>query len=110
MAMVVTLSVFNGFSDLVASFFTAFDPQLKIVPVEGKTVAADDPALIKIKTLDEVAVATECVEDQAMAVYHGRQAMMSYRILTSSSPLMICHAILTRRFGLTQTSYSTVCG
>ena len=41
MAMVVTLSVFNGFSDLVASFFTAFDPQLKIVPVEGKTVAAD---------------------------------------------------------------------
>ena len=33
MAMVVTLSVFNGFSDLVASFFTAFDPQLKIVPV-----------------------------------------------------------------------------
>ena len=76
MAMVVTLSVFNGFSDLVASFFTAFDPQLKIVPVEGKTVAADDPRLIKIKTLDEVAVATECVEDQAMAVYHGRQAMI----------------------------------
>ncbi|WP_288276903.1 FtsX-like permease family protein [uncultured Prevotella sp.] len=76
MAMVVTLSVFNGFSDLVASFFTAFDPQLKIVPVEGKTVAADDPRLIKIKTLDEVAVATECVEDQAMAVYHGRQAMV----------------------------------
>ena len=76
MAMVVTLSVFNGFSDLVASFFTAFDPQLKIVPVEGKTTPADDPALLKIKTLDEVAVATECVEDQAMAVYNGRQAMI----------------------------------
>ena len=29
MAMVVTLSVFNGFHDLVASFFTTFDPQLK---------------------------------------------------------------------------------
>lgn len=76
MAMVVTLSVFNGFSDLVASFFTAFDPQLKIVPVEGKTTPADDPKLLKIKTLDEVAVATECVEDQAMAVYNGRQAMI----------------------------------
>ena len=76
MAMVVTLSVFNGFSDLVASFFTAFDPQIKIVPVEGKTAPADDPKLLEIKNLDEVAVATECVEDQALAVYNGRQTMV----------------------------------
>ena len=76
MAMVVTLSVFNGFSDLVASFFTAFDPQIKIVPAEGKTAPADDPALLQIKTLDEVAVATECMEDQALAVYNGRQSMV----------------------------------
>ena len=45
MALVVTLSVFNGFHDLVASFFTTFDPQLKVVPVSGKTEAADDPTL-----------------------------------------------------------------
>ena len=32
MALVVTLSVFNGFHDLVATFFTSFDPQLKVVP------------------------------------------------------------------------------
>ena len=74
MALVVTLSVFNGFSDLVASFFTAFDPQLKIVPVEGKTAPADDPILTKIKGLPDVYVATECLEDQALAVYNGRQA------------------------------------
>ena len=36
-AMVVALSVFNGFSDLVASLFTNFDPQLEITAVEGKT-------------------------------------------------------------------------
>ena len=76
MALVVTLSVFNGFSDLVASFFTAFDPQLKVVPVEGKTAPADDPILTEIKTMPEVFVATECVDDQAMAVYNGRQAMI----------------------------------
>ena len=46
MAMVVVLSVFNGFSDLVATFFTSSDPQLKVVPVEGKTCAADDPVLV----------------------------------------------------------------
>jgi lipoprotein-releasing system permease protein len=79
MALVVTLSVFNGFSDLVASFFTAFDPQLKIVPVEGKTAPADDPVLTQIKAMPEVAVATECVEDQALAMYGGRQAMVTVK-------------------------------
>lgn len=76
MALVVTLSVFNGFHDLVASFLTAFDPQIEVVPAQGKTAPADDPILTKIRTLPEVDVATECVEDQAMAIYNGNQAMV----------------------------------
>ena len=79
MALVVTLSVFNGFHDMVASFFTSFDPQLKIVPVKGKTVPADDPLLTKVKQLPQVDVAMECVEDQALAVYKGRQAMVTIK-------------------------------
>lgn len=77
MALVVTLSVFNGFHDLVATFFTSFDPQLEVVPVVGKTAPADDPALAKIKTLPEVEVASECVKDQALAIYKGRQIMIT---------------------------------
>ena len=76
MAMVVTLSVFNGFSDLVASLFTAFDPQIEITPTKGKTAPADDPVLTQIRELPAVAVATECVEDMALATYQGRQAMV----------------------------------
>ncbi len=79
MALVVTLSVFNGFHDLVASFFTNFDPQLKVTPVMGKTVAADDPILTRIKQLPEVDVATETVEDQALVIYRGRQAMVTVK-------------------------------
>ena len=45
MALVVTLSVFNGFHDMVATFFTSFDPQLKIVPAMGKTAFALSLAL-----------------------------------------------------------------
>ena len=62
MALVVTLSVFNGFHDLVASFFTSFDPQLKITPAMGKTVASDDPILTQIRQLPQVEVATESVD------------------------------------------------
>ena len=76
MALVVTLSVFNGFHDLVASFFTQMDPQLKITPVKGKTASADDPILTKIRHLPEVEVATECLEEQALAVYGDRQQMV----------------------------------
>ena len=75
MALVVTLSVFNGFHDLVATFFTNFDPQLKVTPVKGKTAPADDPILTQIRQMPEVEVATETVEDMALATYNGRQAM-----------------------------------
>ena len=76
MAMVVTLSVFNGFHDLVASFFTTFDPQLKVTPVKGKTAPADDPVLTQIRELPQVDVAMECVEDHALAILDDRQAMV----------------------------------
>ncbi len=79
MALVVTLSVFNGFHDLVASLLTSFDPQIEIVLTKGKTAPADDPILTKIRNLPQVDVATESVEDQAMAIYKGRQAMIKVK-------------------------------
>ena len=79
MALVVTLSVFNGFHDLVASFFTQMDPQLKVIPIKGKTAPANDPILTKIRQLPEVEIATECLEDQALAVYVDRQMMVKIK-------------------------------
>jgi len=76
MAMVVVMSVFNGFSDLVATFFTAFDPQIEVVPTQGKACAADDPVIEKIKHMDIVEVSSECIEDQALAIYSDQQAMV----------------------------------
>lgn len=78
-ALVIVMSVFNGFQDLVAGFFTNFDPQLKVVPVMGKTVPADDPVLTKIRQLPEVEVATETLQDMGLAVYNGRQAMVNIK-------------------------------
>ena len=77
MALVIVLSVFNGFHDLVASFFTNFDPQLEVVPVKGKVAAADDAVFMKIRQLPEVDMVSECVQDQALAFYNGHQAMVN---------------------------------
>lgn len=77
MALVIVLSVFNGFHDMVASFFTNFDPQLEVVPVKGKVAAADDAVFMKIRQLPEVDMVSECVQDQALAFYNGQQAMVN---------------------------------
>lgn len=77
MALVIVLSVFNGFHDLVASFFTNFDPQLEVVPVKGKVAAADDAVFMTIRQLPEVDMVSECVQDQALAFYNGQQAMVN---------------------------------
>ncbi|MBR0432765.1 MAG: ABC transporter permease [Bacteroidaceae bacterium] len=79
MALVVTLSVFNGFRDYVASFFTAFDPQLKVSLAKGKTIAADDPSLVALRAHEAVEVYTEVLEDQALIVGNDRQWVVTIK-------------------------------
>jgi lipoprotein-releasing system permease protein len=76
LAMVCTLSVFNGFQDMVASLFTAFDPQLKVSVSEGKVFDAQDPRVAAVCALPEVEVCTQTLEENAMVQYKDRQAMV----------------------------------
>ena len=75
LALVCTLSVFNGFQDLVSNLFTAFDPELKIVPATGKVFDGQDKAIAAIRKMPEVALVSESLEDKALVQYQGRQAM-----------------------------------
>ena len=76
LALVCTLSVFNGFQDLVATMFTAFDPELKITSARGKVFDADDERIQLLRHLPEIEVFTQSLEDNAMVQYKGRQAMV----------------------------------
>ena len=76
MALVCTLSVFNGFQDLVATFFTAFDPQLKITAVSGKVFDGEDARVLKLAEMPEIELITRTLEDNAMVKYQDRQAMV----------------------------------
>lgn len=76
MALVIVLSVFNGFHDMVAGFFSQFDPQIEIVPAKGKYAPADHPSLDKIRQFPEVEVATASVVDQALVMFDNRQSMV----------------------------------
>lgn len=78
-AMICTLSVFNGFQDVVAGQFTAMDPDIKIVPAMGKSFDIATPEIESVKSLGTVDVVSFCVEDKAMVQYHGRQAMVTLK-------------------------------
>ena len=75
LALVCTLSVFNGFQDLVSTFFTAFDPELKVVPASGKVFDGQDSRVAELRGMPEIALVSESVEDNALVQYQGRQAM-----------------------------------
>lgn len=75
LALVCTLSVFNGFQDLVTTFFTAFDSQLKITAVRGKVFDGQDKRVLQLKKMPDVEVYSKSLEDNVMVQYQGRQAM-----------------------------------
>ena len=79
LALVCTLSVFNGFHDLISSFFTHFDPDLKVETIKGKTFSPDSLALAEIRELSGVEVVSLTLEDNAMAKYKGQQVMVTIK-------------------------------
>lgn len=78
-AMICTLSVFNGFSSVVAEQFTAFDPDIKITAAKGKCFSTDDERIHAVGKLQDVEAVSFCVEDKAMIKYAGKQTMVNIK-------------------------------
>jgi len=73
MALIVVLSVFNGFDSLVHSLFNSFDSDLKITIKEGKRFPADLPSLKELRNTKGVLFMSEVVEENALLKYGKKQ-------------------------------------
>ena len=73
MALVIVLSVLNGFSGLINFFFNSFDPDLKITAVEGKMFEPSLNDVEKIKNINGVIHYAEVIEESAMLKLGNRQ-------------------------------------
>ncbi len=73
MALIVVLSVFNGFDSLVHSLFNSFNPDLKITIKEGKRFSSELPSVNKLKQIEGVLYMTEVVEENALLKYGTKQ-------------------------------------
>ena len=78
-ALVCILSVFNGFQGMIANLFTAFDPELKVVPSQGKFMDADSKELQRLKADERIAVYSEVLQDNALLTINNRQVMATVK-------------------------------
>ncbi|NLR61563.1 ABC transporter permease [Chitinophaga polysaccharea] len=68
-ALIVILSVFNGFEGLVKSLYSSFYPSIKIAPATGKTILLTADQLQKISAVPGVAHYSQVIEEKAVLRY-----------------------------------------
>jgi lipoprotein-releasing system permease protein len=79
MALVTVLSVFNGFDSVIKSMYTDFDPDLKILPREGKFFQIDSALFQKIRQTEGVEDLAWTVEESVLLQYDNRQYIASIK-------------------------------
>jgi len=65
-ALIVVLSVFNGFEDLVKGLYSDFYADVKIAPAKGKVLTIDSAQLVQIKTINGVLQYSLVAEEKAL--------------------------------------------
>lgn len=73
MAMICTLSVYNGFEGIITKLYSELDPQIEVRAKIGKTLQTTAPQIKKIETIEGVESVTPIIEDNALAVFGENQ-------------------------------------
>jgi lipoprotein-releasing system permease protein len=79
MALVIVLSVFNGFESLVISLFNTFDPEIKVMPARGKTFSPDTYPWDKIAGIPGVRAQTGTIEEKVLLRYGNNQYLATLK-------------------------------
>ena len=104
-AMIILLSVFNGFERMVRSLSLSFDADITATAAEGGSFAIDDVDLHALELTEGVLVVSLTAEQEVMAAYGGRRVTVclkgiddNYRDVTSL-PVTICDGLEHVRIG-----------
>lgn len=73
-ALIIALSVFNGFEDIFVGMFNNLNPDARITAVEGKTFEVDQDLLAKLRRVEGVEVISQALEETARFQYISHQA------------------------------------
>jgi len=74
-ALIIILSVFNGFDSLVRSMMSNVEPDLMITPAEGKVFVPEGDTYDWIYDCDKVAVMCTSLQENVFINYEGKQSV-----------------------------------
>ena len=78
-ALIIVLSVFNGFEDLILRLYNSFDPDIRIELVEGKTFLSDKINIDQLKKINGVEYVNPVIEESALAKYRDKQYIIKLK-------------------------------
>lgn len=78
-ALIILLSVFNGFEDLVKSLYANFYTDIRIAPANGKTIIFSPQHLNRLKSLDEISAYSLVMEEKALLQNGEFRAIISLK-------------------------------
>ncbi|MGZ3851278.1 MAG: FtsX-like permease family protein [Flavisolibacter sp.] len=78
-ALILVLSVFNGFEGLVKSLYSSFYPDVKVSPIKGKEVVLTPEQLQKIRSVKGVKAVSLVVEEKALLQNSGSGDSADYQ-------------------------------
>ena len=77
-ALVIVMSVFNGFEKLVLDMYNSFDPHLKITSVVGKTFNPEDVKSILLEQKD-IKLYAEVLEEKVLIQNNGNEIIATIK-------------------------------
>lgn len=78
-ALVVVMSVFNGFHSMITQRLSVLEPPLTAVAIEGKTITEVDSLVSLLESDNAIALASPVIEERALAGYGGKQHAIRLR-------------------------------
>lgn len=78
-AIIIVLSIFNGFTRLAASHLSILDPQVKIVATKGKTIANADSLAEELLKLPFVNKALPIIEERGLIIFGNEQMPVMFK-------------------------------
>ncbi len=90
-ALIIVLSVFNGLEELIRDSYNTFDPEIKVMPVKGKSFVFSDSIKQEVAKIEGVKIITEVIEDNALVRY--REAQMVVKLKGVSDNFIDQHRI-----------------
>lgn len=88
-AIVIVLSVFNGFSEIARRQMSLVDADLTVVPASGKVMQEADSLAARIAALPGVAVAMPSLTERGLLVAADRQLPVVFKGVTAEYPRVV---------------------